>query len=108
MYFEQDQLVGKYNQTQTVAVVEHPKHGRLLLMTGYGGEEDPAGGAHRWRHGMVVSLQPGDTLTSLRGEKWNDGTSLFDAVAMGMDDTRPIKDWSGHAMESFAKKAGLP
>lgn len=40
-----------YGFNGTEAVLDHPKHGRVLLCDGYGGENTLAGGAVRWSHG---------------------------------------------------------
>lgn len=98
---------GQYGMTYTHALIDHPEHGRLLIMDGYGGEDQLRGGQYRWEHGCVIRLQPGDTLESLEAGAWNDATSLLDAVVHGCDDTRPFARWDGHAIASLAKSLGL-
>lgn len=104
---ESEQYEAEYEMKATRAIIEHPKHGRILLAQGFGGLDDICGGAIRWRHGIAVQLQPGDTLHSLRSCEWNDTTSLYLAVVQGYDASRPILEWSGKKITSQARIAGL-
>lgn len=98
---------GPYGLTGVSAIVDHPAHGRLLLSEGYGGENTPAGGCVRWRHGLVVRLLGGDTFQSLADGRWNEYVSLMEAACGGHDDSRPILPWDGNAIEAMAKRCGL-
>lgn len=98
---------GSYDMQLKRAIIDHPEHGRLYLTQAFGGMDTLAGGAIRWRHGIACRLRPGDTLNSLRGEAWNDIVSRMEAMEHGYDDERPVLDWSGSAIESVARKAGL-
>lgn len=93
---------GQYGMGHTAMVIEHPEHGRLLLVDGFGGVDTPKGGAYRWEHGAVYRLQPSDTLESLRAAAWNEGTSLYDAVVRGLDHARPALEWPGAAVRALA------
>ena len=104
---EKQTVLLEYGFKGTLAIVDHPVLGRLLLTDGYGGENTPRGGAVRWEHGRVAQLQPGDTLESLRADNWNRITRLLNAVINGYDDTRPLKNWNGLAIEQIAQQAGL-
>lgn len=89
------------------AIVDHPTHGRLLIMDGFGGTDTLKGGAVRWEHGMAIKLQDGDTIDGLINGEWNDYTTLMGAVIAGHDDSRPILEWDGDMVESVAKSVGL-
>lgn len=104
---ETERVAGEYDMPKTVAVIEHPKHGRLYMAQGFGGMDTLAGGAVRWRHGLVAKLQPADTLDSLRSEPWNEHNSAYQAMLAGYDDSRPILDWDGQVVASVAETAGL-
>jgi len=98
---ERDAREGAYGMTQTVAIVEHPEHGRLLLMDVYGGAGELRGGMYRW--GVAIGVQPGDTIASLLdGDVEARGRMLA-----GQDDARPVMEWDGATVESIAKSAGL-
>lgn len=101
---EQETREGQYGMGTSAMVVEHPEHGRLLLVDGFGGLDTPKGGAYRWEHGAAYRLQPGDTLGSLHAAAWNEGTSLYDAVVRGHDRTRPALEWPGHVLAAIAKR----
>jgi len=94
-----------YGLIGTALVIDHEKHGRLLLNDGFGGIDTPAGGAVRWRHGMAVKLLPSDTIESLQSTPWNDYASTYDAVLAGHDKNRPVLDWTGDMVERLAKFA---
>lgn len=96
---------GAYGMPAETMIVEHPEYGRLLLVEGYGGESQPMGGAYRWEHGVACRLRPGDTLESLHAGAWNEGTTLYQAVVAGYDDTRPVLDWTGHMVRKVADAA---
>lgn len=102
---ERETETGQYGHSHDVMVVEHPEHGRLLLVEGFGGMDAPRGGAYRWEHGAVYRLQPNDTLASLRESEWNEWTNLYEATVHGYDDTRPPLDWSGVMVQSLAEHA---
>lgn len=102
---EQETREGQYGMDHTAMVVDHPEHGRLLLVDGFGGVGAPKGGAYRWEHGIVCRLQPGDTLESLRATPWSDIATLYEAVVQGRDATRPILEWSGDAIRGLALSA---
>lgn len=87
------------------AIVEHPKHGRLMLCDGYGGVDTLSGGAVRWRHGAVYTLQPADTFAALDAP-YNDTTTVLQAMRAGYGDRAPL-DWDGAAIEGMAEAAGL-
>jgi hypothetical protein len=90
----------------TDAIIDHEKHGRLLIRDGYGGENGMQGGAVRFQHGMVVKLCTSDTFADL-DKDWNEFTSVFDAVVNGYDTARPIKDWDGKMITKLAESLGL-
>jgi hypothetical protein len=102
---ESDTSTGLYDMLQGRMVVDHPTHGRLLLVEGFGGMDSLQGGQYRWMHGYAVRLQPGDTLASLDLKEWNEWTSLYTAVMAGYDKTRPVLEWSGHMIASVARAA---
>lgn len=93
-----------YGMTGTNAIVESEDGNRYLIQDGFGGIDTLRGGAVRWQHGMVVQLQPTDTLESLRAGEWNELTSLWDAVTHGYDDSRPVLEISP---ANLAKSAGV-
>jgi len=103
---EQENGRGAYDLGMRTAIIDHPKHGRLLLAEGYGGESTPQGGAYRWSQGVVVSIQPTDTLGSLQADRHNEFSSVMDAVTNGRDKTRPLLLWPGHAIEALASSVG--
>lgn len=96
-----------YDMNGTNAIIDSPEHGRLLLADGFGGIDQPSGGAVRWRHGMAVKLQPRDTLASLKGENINEITTQWEQVIHGYDKTRPILPWPGFVIEKMAESLGL-
>jgi hypothetical protein len=103
---ESNTSAGQYGMTTTEAVIDHPEHGRLYIAEGYGGEQSPAGGAYRWRHGIVCKLQAGDTLESLKAEH-NDNYTIRDAMRGGYRDDRPALEWTGDAVQRVAESVGL-
>jgi hypothetical protein len=96
-----------YGMAGTQAVVDHPKHGRLLIEDGFGGMDQLRGGCVRWEHGSVYQLQPGDTISSLEAAEWNDNYNGLQAVVNLLDDSRPYLQWDGSAIAAVSKKAGL-
>lgn len=104
---EQDTQQGLYDMPFNVQVVQHPRHGRLLLTQGWGGMDSPKGGAYRWEHGAAYQLQAEDTLESLRSEEWNDYTSLYEAVLRGYDDSRPVLEWDGNMVAALATSVAV-
>lgn len=98
---------GEYDLPATVAIIDHPTHGRLLLSMGFGGLNTIEGGAYRWQHGVAIALQPGDTLASLSAGVLNECANLYDAVLSGHDDTRPYMDWTGNMIAACAEATGL-
>ena len=103
---ESTTLAGLYDMDATIAIVDHPTHGRLLLCDGFGGMDEPRGGMYRWEHGVVCQLHPDDTLADLEAD-WNDFTTIREAVITGHDDSRPILEWTGSQVAALAKSAGL-
>jgi hypothetical protein len=87
------------------AIVE-TEHGLLLVCDGFGGMDTPAGGCVRWRHGMVVALQAGDTFASLAAP-WNGTASVMDAAIRGYDPSRPVLDLEGKEIQKLADAANL-
>lgn len=104
---EWEHVAREYGFNGTQAIFDHPKHGRLFITDGYGGENTMSGGSVRWRHGMAIKLLAGDTLDSLRETPWNDYGDLYDAVINGYDDTRPVMDWHGPVIEALANQVSL-
>lgn len=102
---EHETTRGQYDMQYDSLVVDHPEHGRLLLMQGFGGVDQLRGGAYRWEHGAAYQLQPGDTLERLREAAWNEWTSLYDAVLHGHDASRPMLEWNGHMVRAVAESA---
>ena len=92
-----------YGMRGTNMILDHPRHGRLLVCDGYGGVGSVDGGAVRWRHGAVYQLLPGDTLAGLRSATVETGSAgsmtLMDRMRHGYDDRRPILDWAGYVIE---------
>jgi hypothetical protein len=99
---ERDCTEADYGMMADMAIVEHPKHGRLFIREGYGGEDSLAGGSVRWRHGIACRIQPGDTLESLR----SDPQGYLDLV-QGHDPARPVLTLDGRELERIAEATGL-
>ncbi len=97
----------EYGFTGHKAIIDHPKHGRLLITTGFGGMDTMAGGSVGWDHGGVYQLKPGDTFESLNTTEWNEFTSLYGAVVASYDDSRPLLNWSSYAITAIAESVGL-
>ena len=95
-----------YGYVAQEAIIEHPEHGRLYVTQRYG-EAGLAGGCVRWTHGVACSVLPGDTLQSLRAADYNDNVSVYQAMASGYDERRPVSDIGGRAIAALARAAGL-
>lgn len=95
-----------YGFEGTEVIIDHETHGRLLVCDGFGGADSLRGGAVRYVHGIVCKLREKDTFGDLDGP-WNDYTTVNEAVQAGHDDSRPVLDWSGHAVAGLAKSCGL-
>jgi len=104
---EKESVGREYGFDGMHAIIDHPIHGRLWIMDGFGGVDTLKGGAVRWAHGMAVKLQPGDTLQSLKETPWNDYCALGDAVINAYDDTRPVLNWHGKVIQNLAAQTGL-
>jgi hypothetical protein len=105
---ESETLRGAYDFPCTLAIIEHPKYGRLLIREGFGGMDTLAGGQYRWRHGVACDVKDEDTIESLNDGEWNEHTTLIAAVLAGYDPERPIAAWaSGHILDKMARAAGL-
>lgn len=90
------------------AIIEHPKHGRILIYDAFGGIDSQRGGMVRWSHGGANQLLDGDTLESLDAGEWKDGVSLMQAVQQGYDDARKFVDGLyGQALDRLAHSLGL-
>ena len=103
---EQRDVERDYGFRGVEAIVEHDKHGRLLVCDGFGGKDSMRGGAVRFEHGMVCRLHDDDNF-SLLDENWNDYTTVKSAIQAGYDGSRPVLDWSGYAIAGLAKSCGL-
>jgi hypothetical protein len=97
-----------YGFDGTEAIVDTEKHGRLLIMDGFGGMDELRGGTVRWEHGSVYQLQPGDTFETLDEDSdyscCGERLSRLRVVVEQSDPSRPWVDWSGHALAGFARK----
>lgn len=96
---------GMYDLNCQRMIIEHEKHGRLLLSEAFGGMDSLEGGQYRWSQGTVNKLKPEDTFESLENAEWNENTSVYDAAIHGYDKSRPVLDWDGHIITAIAKKA---
>ncbi len=103
---EQKTNEGVYGLPHTVAIVEHPEQGRVLIAEGFGGMDDPSGGAYRWRHGIACRLRATDTLETL-DQPWNESATVLEAALSGHDPDRPVLDWSADEIVEVARAAGL-
>lgn len=101
---EQREVEGAYGFDYAQIIIDHHKHGRLLMVEGWGGSEID-GEQYRWKHGIVASILPDDDFTSL-DEMINPGTRVIDAVIHGSDDDRRLLEWSGHSIENMVKNVG--
>lgn len=103
---EHEHVERDYGFRGNIAIIDHEKHGRLLIEDGFGGMDSLEGGAVRWKHGDVYRLHADDTLAKLRETEWC-GASLLNAVRHLEDPSRPSLEWWGHAIEALAVEAGL-
>lgn len=102
---EKRTVSGQYDLNCDQMIIDHPKHGRLLLAEGFGGMDSPAGGMYRWCHGIVVKLQVDDSFASLEAGEWNDYCNLYQAVIQGYDKSRPVLQWDGNMINSVVTSA---
>ena len=102
---EKRTVKGAYDLDQDQMILDHPEHGRLLLIEGFGGMDSPIGGMYRWIHGTTIQLQSADTFESLDKGGWNYFINLFGAVINGYDPDRPVLNWSGNMINSCATSA---
>ena len=104
---EKRDVVRDYDFAGIEAIIDHPKHGRLLIQDGFGGIDSMQGGAVRWSHGLVHKLLDTDTFETL-GEVVNDhGSTVQDCMTHGTDTTRPQLLWDGFCIAGLAKSLGL-
>lgn len=96
----------EYGLEETLAIVDHHKHGRIMIKQSFGGVDSLQGGAVRWSHGVAVKLRSNDTFADLDAD-WNSYCSILDAVLNGHDDTRPVFEWDGCMVEQVARSVGL-
>lgn len=87
---EHETVKRDYGMSGTNAIVETDNGERLLICDAFGGVDTLEGGMVRWKHGLVIQLQPGDTLKDLKSEAWNEYTTLWAAVMHGYDESRPV------------------
>ena len=97
---ELDHVGIEYQFIGTMAIIEHPRHGRVLLV-------DRFAAPVPWEHGRAVKLKDVDTLRGLRKTRWNQWYTLLSAALAGHDEARPPLAWSRHVIETIAKQAGL-
>lgn len=91
-----------YGFIGTEVIIDHPKHGRLMIMDAFGWREQNSGGKVRWRHGMAIQLKDGDTFASLAAEN-----SDPHYLRKGYDAERPVLDWDGFIVSQIASGLGL-
>ena len=103
---ESEDVERDYGFDGTIAIIDHPEHGRLLIQDGYA-EHDICGGCVRWSHGIAIRIMADDTLDGLRDQAWSESMDLLDAVKSGCDESRPVLLWTGAMVASVAKAAGL-
>lgn len=106
MLVESRIIEGKYGFDQQQAIVDHPKHGRILITEQWGGG-DVEGEQYRFKHGLAAKLHDNDTFETIDAP-WNDCVTTIDAVLHGQDKSRPVFEWYGKALVSIAKSVGLP
>lgn len=100
-FIDADSVPGRYNLGCDRWIIEREGQ-RMLITQGYGGEHTLDGGQIRWKHGAAYQLRDGDTFQSLKGEYFNDIMDGLDAVLNGLDNSRPLLNWSGHVIEQVA------
>lgn len=96
-----------YGMAGTLAIIDHPTHGRLLIEDGFGGMDSLEGGCVRWKHGAAYQLQPGDTFEALDEDLGIDCMTRLSAIVAQLDDARPWLAWNGHAVASLARSLRL-
>lgn len=79
-------VTGAYDFNCDQIIIDHHRHGRLLLTEGWGGDE-VIGEQYRWRQGLAAKLQPTDSF----------------AVLNHHDQDRPLLDWPGQMVERLAQ-----
>lgn len=89
------------------AIIESEKHGKLLIIDGFGGIDDLEGGSVRFKHGMVVKLKDNDTLSSLNKTVGCYYPTLMNDVCRGKNSGRPVMDWDSWTIENTARSVGL-
>jgi len=89
---------GAYDMLQTLAIVDHHTHGRVLISQGFGGMDSLEGGTYRWKHGYVVKVSSTDTIEHLLayGDAGFQNVDLLDRI-----------DWPGHVISKVAESVGL-
>lgn len=95
---------GAYDILCDSVIVDHPKHGRILITEGYGGDS-LNGYTYRWRHGTAVKLKPDDTFDTLKKEI-EDMESAIECVVYVMD-IRDDLAWDGKHIAKLAESLGL-
>ena len=98
---EKDNILGVYDFLQSIMIVDTDKHGRILLVEGFAGN-DIEGQMYRWKHGLAISIHNEDTLESLRAEKWNEYYTGYQVVTLCQDNDRPCLHWDGFVIDKLA------
>ena len=105
---EQKAAQGVYEFLCQIAIVDHPKFGRLLIREGFAGRNEHRGGMYRWCDGSAIRLKKDDTFASLESlPDWSEGNSHYVAIINGYDSERPYLDLTGAMVEKIAESAGL-
>lgn len=91
---------GAYEMIRERAIIDHHKHGRILIIEGWCGMDDIRGGAYRYSGGAVYQLKPDDTFASLAAEQEQTGNDHLAGI-------RQLLDWTGAMIDRVAKSAGL-
>lgn len=100
---ERRQVEREYGFTGVEAIIDHDRHGRLLICDGFGGIDSLRGGAVRFEHGLVIKLHADDTLESLH----DNASAIMDRALSGYDDSRPVLEWDGQKIAWLAQSLGL-
>jgi hypothetical protein len=100
---EKRSIKGRYDFKTASMILDTDTMGRILIVDGWGGD-DINGFCYRWRHGLAIQLQIGDTFDILSSTPWNDTMSRWDAVRQGCDPDRRILDFNGFAIAAIAKR----
>lgn len=95
-----DRQSGAYDMIRERAIIDHHKHGRILISEGWCGMDDIRGGAYRYTGGAVYQLNPDDTFASLADEQDATGSDHLTGI-------RHLLDWTGAMIDRVAKSAGL-